>query len=388
MSGMDLELSESEEAFREEARAWLEANVPKPAPRSGDTREGFAEHVTWEKQLFAARWAVVSWPARYGGREASLVEWLIFEEEYYRAGAPSRVTQNGIFLLAPTLFAFGTDEQKERVLPRMAAAEELWAQAWSEPNAGSDLASIKSTARQVPGGYRLSGQKAWCTRGVFCDKIFGLFRTDPTAARHRGMTYFMVPLRAEGVTVKPVRRLDGDEGFAEVFLDDVFVPDSDVIGKPGDGWRVAMATTSSERGLTLRSPGRFSATAARLVELYRSAHEPDPALRERVVQAVIDAEAYRLYTLQSVTRLLENTAQGPESSLNKLFWSELDIRLHETALALLGSRAELTGQAPDAVDGGAWIKAYQFALAGPIYAGTNEIQKNIVAERLLGLPRS
>jgi alkylation response protein AidB-like acyl-CoA dehydrogenase len=235
----------------------------------------------------------------------------------------------------------------------------------------------------------LSGQKAWCTRGVFCDKIFGLFRTDLAAARHRGMTYFMVPLRAEGVTVKPVRRLDGDEGFAEVFLDEVFVPDRDVIGAPGDGWRVAMATTSSERGLTLRSPGRFSATAARLVELYRSSkNSADPALRERVVEGVIDAEAYHLYTLQSVTRLLENTAKGPESSLNKLFWSELDIRLHEIALDLLGARAELTEGAPDAVDDGAWIKAYQFALAGPIYAGTNEIQKNIVAERLLGLPRS
>ena len=386
---MDLTYSEAEEAFRREARSWLEANVPRTRLASGDTREGFTEHVAWEKKLHAARWAVVSWPARHGGRDASLIEWLIFEEEYYRAGAPSRVTQNGIFLLAPTLFAFGTEEQKDRILPRMAAAEELWAQAWSEPNAGSDLASIKSTAERVEGGWRLHGQKTWCTRGAFCDKIFGLFRTDPKAERHRGMSYFMVPLRADGVSVNPVRRLDGDEGFAEVFLDGVFVPDRDLIGKVNEGWKVAMTTTSSERGLTLRSPGRFQATAARLVELYRrSRATASPALRERVIQAWIDAEAYQLYTLASVTRLIDGTAKGPESSLNKLFWSELDVSLHQTALDLLGARAELVAGAPDAADEGAWIKGYQFALAGPIYAGTNEIQKNVVAERLLGLPRS
>jgi len=385
---MDLTYSTAEQTFRREARRWLEAHVPKPALPSGDTREGFARHVEWEKKLYEARWAVVSWPERYGGRAASLIEWLIFEEEYYRAGAPSRVTQNGIFLLAPTLFEYGTDEQKDRILPRMAAAEELWAQGWSEPNAGSDLASIKSTAERVDGGYRLKGQKTWCTRGAFCDKLFGLFRSDPSAERHRGMSYFMVPLKAPGVTVRPVARLDGDEGFAEVFLDDVFVPDADVIGKPGDGWRVAMATTSSERGLTLRSPGRFLATAARLVELLRRSERADPALRQRVMRGVIAAEAYQLYTLHTVTRLLDKQSTGAESSLNKLFWSELDVELHETALALLGERAELVAGAPDAVDGGAWMKGYQFALAGPIYAGTNEIQKNIVAERVLGLPRS
>jgi alkylation response protein AidB-like acyl-CoA dehydrogenase len=198
----------------------------------------------------------------------------------------------------------------------------------------------------------------------------------------------MVPLRAPGVSVRPVRRLDGDAGFAEVFLDEVFVPDADVIGKVNDGWRVAMTTASSERGLTLRSPGRFLATAARLAELYRRTPDASPALRDRVVQCVIDAEAYEQYILQTVTRLVENTLRAPEASLNKLFWSELDVRLHETALALLGPRAELVAGASDAVDAGAWMKAYQFALAGPIYAGTNEIQRNIVAERLLGLPRS
>jgi alkylation response protein AidB-like acyl-CoA dehydrogenase len=385
---MDLTYSEREEAFRQEARRWLEANVPKTPLPSGDTAEGFALHKTWEKKLFEARWAVVSWPKEYGGREASLFEWLIFEEEYYRAGAPQRIAQNGIFLLAPTIFEFGTAEQKARILPRMAAALDLWAQGWSEPNAGSDLAGIKSRAVRddARGGWRLTGQKTWCTRGAFCDWMFGLFRTDPDAERHRGMTYLLVPLRAPGVTVRPVGRLDGDEGFAEVFLEDVFVPDRDVLGGVNQGWEVAMATASSERGLTLRSPGRFTATASRLVDLL-SESDADQALRDDVVQAWIDAEAYRLYTLQTVTRVVEGGSIGAEASLNKIFWSEMDVRMHEAALRLLGPRAELAPEAGDAADAGAWMKGFQFALAGPIYAGTNEIQRNVVAERVLGLPR-
>jgi len=381
---MDLTFTEDEEAFRAEARAWLGANVPQGLP-SGDTREGFARHLEWERALFDARWAVVSWPVEYGGREASLMEWLIFEEEYYRAGGPQRVTQNGIFLLAPTLFELGTPEQRDRILPRMAAGEETWCQGWSEPNAGSDLAGISSRAVRDDdaGGWRLTGQKTWTTRGAFCNRLFGLFRTDPEAERHRGLTYFLVDLRAEGVTVRPVERLDGDEGFAEVFLEDAFVADADVLGEVNDGWRVAMATTGSERGLTLRSPGRFMATAARLIDLYREhAGSADPTLRDAVVRGWMDAEAYRWQTFWTVTRLVEGGRAGPESSLVKLFWSELDVRLHATALALLGERAELV-DGPDA----AWMKGWQFSLSGPIYAGTNEIQRNVVAERVLGLPR-
>ena len=387
---MDLTFTEQEDAFRAEARAWLEENVPRPPLPSGDTREGFALHKEWERALFEARWAVVSWPQAYGGRDASLMEWLIFEEEYYRAGAPQRVTQNGIFLLAPTLFELGTEEQRERILPKMASAEETWCQGWSEPNAGSDLAGIKSRAvrDEANDGWRLSGQKTWTTRGAFCDRLFGLFRSDPDAERHHGLTYFLVDLRADGVTVRPVERLDGDDGFAEVFLEDVFVPDADVLGAVHEGWRVAMATTGSERGLTLRSPGRFMAAAARLADLYRrSAHDEaldsDPTVREAVVRAWIDADAYRWQTFWTVTRLMEGGQTGPEASLVKIFWSELDVRLHETALRLLGSRAELV----DGDDPAAWMKGWQFALSGPIYAGTNEIQRNIAAERMLGLPR-
>jgi alkylation response protein AidB-like acyl-CoA dehydrogenase len=396
---MDLTWTEREQAFRAEARSWLEANLRAwqdahggpDAIASGDTRAGFAQHLDWERRLHAGRWAAVSWPRAFGGRDASLWEWLIFEEEYYRAGAPPRVTQNGIFLLAPTVFEFGTAEQQAHVLPRMAAAEDLWCQGWSEPDAGSDLASVKSRARRVDGGWVLDGQKTWTTRGAFCTHLFGLFRTDPAAERHKGLTYLMVPLDAPGVTVRGFGRLDGDEGFAEVFFEDAFLaddalPGGPVLGEVGQGWSVAMATTGSERGLTLRSPGRFLATAERLVDLYRS--EPSrqsPQRRDRIVDAWMRAEAYSLFTLATVTRLTAavdggegSSAMGAESSINKIWWSELDCDLHEIALELLGPDAELEGP---------WSKGWQFALSGPIYAGTNEIQRNIAAERMLGLPR-
>ncbi len=382
---MDLAFSPAEEAFRAEARAWLQANVPNPPLPSGDTKDGFALHLEWERQLFDARYAVVSWPEEFGGRNASLWEWLIFEEEYWLAGAPQRVTQNGIFLLAPTIFEFGTAEQQQRILAKMASGEEPWCQGWSEPNAGSDLAGISSTATRddTNGGWRLNGQKTWTTRGAFCTHLFGLFRTDPEAERHNGMTYLLVDLRQSGITVRGVERLDGDEGFAEVFFDDAFVPDVNVLGEVNKGWGVAMATTGSERGLTLRSPGRFLATATKLIELAKSL--PDtatPELKDRVTQAWIDAHAYRWQTFATVTKLVEGGHTGPESSMVKVFWSELDVRLHEIALELLGPHAEL-------IDGefAHWMKGYQFALSGPIYAGTNEIQRNVIAERVLGLPR-
>jgi alkylation response protein AidB-like acyl-CoA dehydrogenase len=269
----------------------------------------------------------------------------------------------------------------------MARADEVWAQAWSEPDAGSDLAAIRATAtrsaRHGAEGWLLSGTKTWSSRAAFADRAFGLFRSDPAAERHQGLTYLLFSLRAEGVTVRPIRQLGGGQGFAEIFLDDVFVPDADVVGTPGQGWRIAMSTASHERGLSLRSPGRFSAAAARLVELWRREADPaDTALRDRVADAWIGARAYQLHTDDTAARLAAGGTLGAESSLGKVFWSELDIRLHETALDLLGPHAEVaTG--PD----GRWLDGYLFSLAGPVYAGTNEIQRTMIAERLLGLPR-
>ncbi|MGW0051202.1 acyl-CoA dehydrogenase family protein [Nocardia cyriacigeorgica] len=375
---MDLDLDQATRDFQLEVRDWLAANKPAQPLPSMDTKAGFEAHREWEHTLAEARYSVVSWPQEYGGRDASLLEWVLFEQEYYAAGAPGRVSQNGIFLLAPTLFEHGSPEQLARIMPRMARADDIWAQAWSEPEAGSDLAGIRSTARRTEGGWLLSGQKTWSSRAAYADRAFGLFRSDPEAERHRGLTYVMFPLDAEGVTVRPIPQLDGEPGFAEIFLDEVFVPDADVIGAPNEGWRVAMSTSSNERGLSLRSPGRFSATAQRLIDLWASGEDTGTAARDKVVDAWIGSEAYRLHTFGTVTRLNEGGKLGAESSITKVFWSELDIAIHETALDLLGDTAELAGP---------WTDGYLFSLSGPIYAGTNEIQRNIIAERLLGLPR-
>ncbi|MFF2810905.1 acyl-CoA dehydrogenase family protein [Streptomyces sp. NPDC058000] len=386
---MDLDASDADAAFRAEARAWLAAHVPTTPLPSLETREGFAAHRAWEHQLAADHWSVVSWPAEHGGRDATLFQWLIFEEEYYAAGAPGRVSQNGINLLSPTLFEHGTPEQRTRILGPMATGEVIWAQAWSEPEAGSDLAALRSTAVRTDGGWLLRGQKTWSSRAAFADRAFGLFRSEPGTARpHQGLTYLMFPLDARGVTVRPIGRLDGKPAFAELFLDDVFVPDTDVIGEPGQGWRVAMSTAGNERGLTLRSPGRFTAAAERLTALWRETADPaDTALRDRVADAVIGARAYQLFTYANASRIAAGGDLGAESSLNKIFWSELDIALHETALDLLGPYGALADDADDAPAHGSWAEGYTFSLAGPVYAGTNEIQRNIVAERLLGLPK-
>ncbi|MEU0543728.1 acyl-CoA dehydrogenase family protein [Nocardia sp. NPDC005978] len=376
---MDLEFDAKTAAFRQEVREFLAANVPTAPLPSMDTAAGFEAHREWEGKLADARLSCVAWPAEYGGRDASLIEWVVFEEEYYASGAPGRVSQNGIFLLAPTLFEHGSPEQLARILPRMARAEDIWAQAWSEPEAGSDLAGIRSSAKRTEGGWILNGQKTWSSRASYADWGFGLFRSDPEAQRHKGLTYLMFPLTAEGVTVRPIPQLDGEPGFAEIFLDNVFVPDADVIGEANNGWKVAMATSSNERGLSLRAPGRFNATAAKLIELWRTtADESDTAVRNSVVDAWVGAEAYRLNTWATVTRLADGGQLGAESSVNKVFWSDLDIAMHETALDIRGAAAEQESE---------WTDGYLFALAGPIYAGTNEIQRNIIAERLLGLPR-
>ncbi|WP_189947448.1 acyl-CoA dehydrogenase family protein [Streptomyces alanosinicus] len=376
---MDLSHSPADEEFRAEARSWLAAHVPRTPLPSLETAEGFAAHRAWEAELAADRWSVVSWPQKYGGRDAGLLRWLVFEEEYWAAGAPGRVGQNGISLLAPALLDHGTEEQRAGVLPPMATGEVVWAQAWSEPEAGSDLASLTSRAVRTDGGWLLRGQKTWSSRAAFADRAFGLFRSDPDAPKpHQGLTYLMFGLRAPGVTVRPIGRLDGKPAFAELFLDDVFVPDEDVIGAPGQGWRIAMSTAGNERGLTLRSPGRFLASAHRLVELWRSRGCPEHA-RARVADALIGARAYQLFTYAAAARFLEGERLGPESSMNKVFWSELDLALHETALDLLGEDSESADTD--------WSEGYVFSLAGPIYAGTNEIQRDIVAERLLGLPK-
>ena len=385
---MDLRFTPEQVAFREEVRTWLAENIPDEPLPSMDTSEGFEAHRQWERVLFDARWSVVNWPEAYGGREVGLVEWLLFEEEYYASGAPGRVNTNGITLLGPTLFAFGTQDQHDRFLPGMASGDEIWAQGWSEPDSGSDLASISTKAIRDGDHFVLNGQKTWCSRGAWADWLFCIVRTDPGSERHRGLSYLLVPADSPGLERRTVGRLDGEPAFAELFFDGCRVHEANLLGGEGQGWSVAMATTSSERGLNLRAPGRFLAAAARLADLYRrvsAEHDVDPGVLDQVVRAWTDADAYRWQTYAAAARLQAGGDLGASASMMKVFWSELDVELHATALRLLGSHGELV--ADDAVDGGSWMSGYLFALAGPIYAGTNEIQRNIIAERVLGLPR-
>jgi alkylation response protein AidB-like acyl-CoA dehydrogenase len=389
---MDLAFTDQHKAFREEIRSWLADNIPAEPLTSFDTAEGFQQHREWEAKLNEGRWGMVTWPTELGGRDADLIQWLIFEDEYFRARAPLRVNQNGIFLLGPTLMEYGTQEQKADILPKMANGTEVWAQGWSEPNAGSDMAAIRSKAQLTADGqhYIINGQKTWSTRAVWADQCFGMFRTDPESQRHKGLTFILVPLNLDGITVRPIPQLDGLPGFAEIFFDNVKVPVNRRLGGEGEGWKVAMATAGFERGLMLRSPARFQETARRLVELYKAnqqSADQDPGVRNAVISAYLDAESYCLTTYQTACRLIKGGKIGAESSTNKIFWSELDQQMHATAMSVLGARAELQPHAPDAKGVGQWLDGWLFSQSGPIYAGTNEVQRNIIAERMLGMPR-
>ena len=383
---MQLTYTPEQQAFRAEVRAWMEANVPKEPLVTLECREGYDQHVEWERTLASGNWGMVTWPEQFGGRGLDLIQWLIFEEEYFRAGGPNRANQNGIFLLGPTIMEFGTAEQKARFLPPMARGEVIWAQAWSEPGAGSDMAAIQSKAVRDGDYYVITGQKTWSSRAAFADWGFGIFRTDPDSKRHKGLTFILFDLNSPGITRRPIRQLHGDTGFAELFFDEVRVPVENCLAGEGQGWNVAMATAGFERGLMLRSPGRFQATAKRLVELYR-AHEAEasPAAREAVIQAWGAAQAYAYNTYAVASKIMAGGKIGAEASLNKIFWSELDRAMHRTAMQILGAHAELKRFGNGQIN--QWLEGYIFSLSGPIYAGSNEVQRNIIAERLLGLPR-
>ena len=323
---------------------------------------------------------MITWPEKYGGRDASLLQWVVFEEEYFRAGAPGRASANGIFLLAPTLFEHGTDEQLDRVLPKMASGEEIWAQAWSEPESGSDLASLRSTARrdETDGGWLLNGQKIWSSRAPFAHWAFGLFRSDPEAERHHGLTYFMFALDADGVTVRPIAQLDGDTGLRRDLLRRRLRarPRRDrrarrrLAGRDEHGEQRARDVAAQPRPvLRRRRP------AGRALEVARRRDDPGRRPRGRRVDQGAGLPALHLRHGDPARR---RRRAGRRVSVTKVFWSELDVALHQTALDLRGPEAEVESR---------WIDGCSFALSGPIYAGTNEIQRNIIAERMLGLPR-
>ena len=383
---MDLNYTPEQNAFRAEIRDWLAANVPEKPLLTLEGEEGFHQHVEWERKLASGNWGMVTWPEEYGGRGLDLIEWLIFEEEYWAAGAPLRVNQNGIFLLGPTVMEYGTDEQKARFLTPMAKGEKIWAQAWSEPGAGSDMAAITTKAVRNGDEFVITGQKTWSSRASFADWGFGLFRTEEGSKRHKGLSFILFDLNSPGITRRPIRQLHGHPGFAELFFDEVRVPTENMLAGEGEGWNVAMATAGFERGLMLRSPGRFQAAANRLVDLFReNESEVSPSAREAVSQAWMRTQAYAYNTYAVAAKIMAGGKIGAEASLNKIFWSELDRMMHRTAMQILGAAAELTHFEDSSIN--QWLDGYIFSLSGPIYAGSNEIQRNITAERLLGLPR-
>lgn len=387
---MDLSYTPEQQAFRAEIREWLAANVPDKPLLTLEGEAGFHQHVEWERKLASGNWGMVTWPEQYGGRGLDLIQWLIFEEEYWAAGAPLRANQNGIFLLGPTVMEYGTDEQKARFLTPMANGEVMWAQAWSEPGAGSDMAAITTKAVRANDSrgdhYVITGQKTWSSRASFADWGFGLFRTEDGSKRHKGLSFILFDLNSPGITRRPIRQLHGEPGFAELFFDEVRVPAENMLAGEGEGWNVAMATAGFERGLMLRSPGRFQATARRLVDLYRANQaNASPATREAVTQAWMGAQAYAYNTYSVAAKILAGGKIGAEASLNKIFWSELDRSMNRSAMHLMGAAAELAKFEDPSVN--QWLDGYIFSLSGPIYAGSNEIQRNIIAERFLGLPR-
>ena len=385
---MDLGYTPEQERFRAEVRAWLRDNVPKTPLPSAGTREGFEAHRDWERSLHAAGYAGLQWPESYGGRGADVVTQSLFEEEYFLAGGPERITSLGQRLMGPTLMVHGTEEQKRRWIPGILSADEVWSQGFSEPDAGSDLAGLKTRAVRDGDHFVVNGQKIWTSYGTFADWMFALVRSDPDAPRHAGITFIAIDMRSEGVEVSPLVQLDGHSGFAQVFFTDVRVPAGHVIGEVDRGWEVAMTTLGFERDAPSASPAIYLRYVTDLLTDARArGFDKDAAIMDRVAGLYADARAYQAHALRTLTRQARGESIGAEASMTKLLWSEMGGRIAEVTRAVLGQHAETLPSDDPLAPRKRWHSRYWFARAATIYAGTSEIQRNIVAERVLGLPK-
>jgi alkylation response protein AidB-like acyl-CoA dehydrogenase len=394
---MDLSLSAEERQFRDEFRGWLEANVPSdwPAWREKPLEESFAYLRAWQRKLYEGGWAAVSWPKEYGGRSATLIEQAIFWEEMARLEAPPMANALGLGLIGPTIIAYGTEEQKKRFVPKILSAEEIWCQGFSEPNAGSDLASLRTEARLEGSGYLVNGQKVWTSYGWIGDWCELVVRTDPAAPPHKGLTVLLVDMHSPGVEVRPLRQMTGESEFQELFFRDVRVPVENVLGKVHDGWNVALSTLMHERGsYGARLYLLFKRNINRLIELSRTVPRggrpaaQDALLRQKLAQCYAEIEIMRLNQLRAFSRITTTGIPGPEGSIQKIFWSELNQRLQQIAQELLGPYGQLEKEDPRAVDNGLWAYGYLRCRGNTIEAGTSEIQRNIIGHFVLGLPRS
>ena len=379
---MDLNFDDDTQAFRAEVRTFLAANSAHFPTKSYDTAEGFEQHRHWDKVLFDAGLSVIAWPEKYGGRDATLLQWIVYEEEYFRAGAPGRASANGTSMLAPTLFAHGTEEQLDRVLPKMASGEEIWAQAWSEPESGSDLASLRSTATKTDGGWKLNGQKVWTSGAHYCKRGLATVRTDPQAAKHAGITTVIIDMKAPGVQVRPLRMINGGSEFNEVFFNDVFVPDEDVVGEPNSGWTVARATLGNERVSIGGGSGIAGVNPSVLIALVGEHADRLAGAKIRVGNFLSDEHALRLLNLRRAVRSIEGGGPGPEGNITKLKLAEHMGEYAAISCALLGPDIALL-DGPAAIAAQMAMGARAMAIAG----GTSEVTRNQIAERILGMPR-
>ena len=384
---MDLTFSTEEEAFRAELRAWLAANVP-PEEECATLADEVRFLVGWQRRMAAAGWVGVHWPTQYGGRGATTVENYILQEELARAQAPEVIGRIGVNLVGPTLIHYGSEAQKARHLPRILAADELWCQLFSEPNAGSDLSALRCRAERDGDGFVVTGQKVWTSYAQFADWGILLARTDPASRGGRGISFLIVDMRSPGVTVRPLTQMTGSDEFNEVFLEDVRVPAENLVGELHQGWTIAQTTLSHERGTSPRQLVVHRMLLADLLALARdSGAVADPVIRQQLAQVWMEVEMTKLHNWRTLTQLRRTGKPGPESSLVKLFWSEMSQRLHDTAMQVLGVRGQYGPGEPRAVARGRWVRSYLYYRAATIFAGTSEVQRNIIAQRVLGLPR-
>ena len=396
---MDLNLTPQERLFRDELRAWLQMHAPRDWEARQSAEESmparFAFLRDWQRRVYEGGWAGLSWPQEYGGRGASLMEQVIFTEEMARAGAPPLPGILGLALVGPTLIAFGSEAQKQRYLAKILSGEEIWCQGFSEPNAGSDLAALRTEARLVDGHFIVNGQKVWTSYGWASDWCELVVRTDATADKHKGLTVLLVDMRSPGVEVRPLRQMTGESEFNELFFENVRVPEENVVGRLNHGWNVALGTLMHERallgaGLQITFQRQF----ARLVELSHKVERngrpaaEDPVIRQKLAQAYAEIEIMRLNQMRAISRVMETGMPGPEGSIQKIFWSEMNQRFQQVAMELLGPYGQLTRGSEFAFDEGQWAYAYLRARGNTIEAGTSEIQRNIVGHFVLGLPKS
>jgi alkylation response protein AidB-like acyl-CoA dehydrogenase len=388
---VDLTDTSEDKAFRAEVRTWLEDNLVgdfaalKGLGGSGKDLEAHDERLEWDRHLAAHNWTCIGWPTEYGGRDLTLMQQVIFHEEYARANAPARVNHFGEELIGPTLIAFGSAEQKDRFLPGMRAVTELWCQGYSEPNAGSDLANIATKARLEGDQWVVDGQKVWTSLAQFADWIFVLARTEPGSKRHQGLSFLLMPTKQDGIEIRGIEQLTGGAEFNEVFFTGARTDADLVVGEPGQGWGVAMGLLGFERGVsTLGQQVGFQRELASLIELSRSNGTfDDPIVRDRLARATAELEVIRLNALRTLSE-----EQAPQqASIAKLLWATWHRTLGELAMLVRGFEGLTAGLSTQSYDLDEWQRLFLFTRADTIYGGSDEVQRNILAERVLGLPR-